>query len=166
MTAITRRTIKIIAAIFAVFAMIATASAQERAPEIYMDSGGVFGRAWDYAVGGVDVVAYRSLEEGAAPVQGTDEFTTEYKGVSWRFASQENLDAFVGNPDYYRPEYGGYCAWAVAEGKLAKGDPRHWHIHNDKLYLNVSAGIKRRWLRDLGGYLEKSERNWPGVLER
>ena len=155
------------AALLGVAAMfVSAASAQDRAPDIYMDKGGIFGTPWQYAVGGVDVVAYWSLEAGADPVPGSDEFATAYKGVNWRFSSQENLDAFIADPDRYRPQYGGYCAWAVAEGKLAKGDPRHWHVHEGKLYLNVSAGIKRRWLRDLDGYLSKSEANWPGVLAR
>ena len=148
-----------------VVAAAAVSSAAARAPEVYMDQGGFFGEAWAYAVDGYDVVAYYQLEEGAPPVEGNDAFAADYKGVKWRFSSQENLDAFVADPDRYRPQYGGYCAWAVAKNKLAKGHPEHWYVHDGKLYLNVSARIRRDWIKNMQQFLEQSEQNWPGVLE-
>ncbi len=145
---------------------IAASPASARAPEIYLDEGGLFSAPWDYAVDGYDVVAYHSLTPDAEPVPGSDEFVAEYKGARWRFASAENLAAFEADPDRYRPQYGGYCAWAVAEGTLAKGDPRQWHVREDKLYLNVNARIKRRWLSDVEDYLARSEKNWPDILDK
>ncbi len=153
-----------LAAAFSV--LFVSSGAAARAPEIFMQGGGFFGSAWEYAIDGHDAVAYYSLEEGAAPVPGDDAFVTTYKGEKWRFSSQENLDAFEADPARYAPQYGGYCAWAVAENKLAKGAPAHWHIHNGKLYLNVNARIKKKWLSDIEGYLARSEENWPGILDR
>lgn len=147
--------------ILALIFIVAAGAAQAAKPEVYMDGGGLFGTAWTHAVGGYDTVAY--FTEGK-PVQGKDEFTTEYKGVNWRFASQENLDKFKANPDQYRPQYGGYCAYAVANGGTAKGEPEVWHIHEGKLYLNVSKSVQRRWLKDVPGYITKANTNWPGVL--
>lgn len=143
---------------------VAAAQAQERAPEIYLDAGGVFSKAWEYAVDGYDVVAYYDLEENAAPVVGDDAYVAEYKGVKWRFSSQENLNAFQENPGRYAPAYGGYCAWAMARGQLAKGDPKAWYVHEGKLYLNVNARIQRRWLSDLENEIERGNANWPGAL--
>ncbi len=137
-----------------------------RSPEIYMDGGGVFGRAWRHAVGGYDTVAYHSLSQGDAPVMGLEEHTTEYKGASWVFASQENLDAFKDDPDQYRPRYGGYCAWAMARNKLAKGDPAVWHIEDDRLYLNVSTRYKREWLQNIDRDIARADANWPAILDR
>lgn len=151
-------------AVMAVF--FAGTSAEARAPEVYMQSGGFFGKAWEYAINGYDAVAYYALEEGADPVEGNDAFVATYKGEKWRFSNQENLDAFEADPAQYAPQYGGYCAWAVAENKLAKGDPAQWHVHEGKLYLNVNARIKRSWLSDIEGYLARSEMNWPGILDR
>ncbi len=130
--------------------------------EIYVRQGGVFSSGWDYAIGGYDTVAY--FTEGQ-PIQGSDEFTTEYKGVRWRFVSQENLDKFLADPEKYRPQYGGYCAYAVANNTTAEGNPENWAIHNGKLYLNVSKGVQRRWLKDKDGYVEKADNNWPDVLK-
>jgi len=114
------------------------------------------------AVGGYDTVAY--FTQGK-PVKGSSEFSTKYKDVNWEFASQENLDLFLGDPDKYMPAYGGYCAYAVALGSTAKGDPKQWEIYNDRLYLNVNASIQRRWTADKPGFIERSEANWPTVLD-
>ncbi|MFQ5564596.1 MAG: YHS domain-containing (seleno)protein [Parvularculaceae bacterium] len=147
-------------------ALVAIAPALARAPEIYMNDGGLFGAPWEYAVNGYDVVAYFDLAEGAPPVEGADLFVTEYKGVKWRFANAENLAAFKANPDRYRPQYGGYCAWAIANDSLAKGDPKVWYVYEGKLYLNVNRRIQRDWLSDIPDFIARAESNWPGILDR
>lgn len=130
-------------------------------PEIYVKKGGAFSSGWEYAIDGYDAVAY--FTEGK-PVKGKAEFQTEYKGVNWVFSSQENLDSFKADPDKYRPVYGGYCAYAVSQGSTASGDPEVWYIEDGKLYLNYSKGIQRRWLKDIPGYIEAANNNWPKVL--
>ncbi|MFT6255288.1 MAG: YHS domain-containing protein, partial [Granulosicoccus sp.] len=60
------------------------------------------------AIRGTDTVAY--FTQGK-PVKGSDEFTTEWQGVTWKFASQMHLDLFVATPEKYAPHYGGYCAY-------------------------------------------------------
>jgi len=114
------------------------------------------------AVEGHDTVAY--FTQGK-PVKGLSNFSTEYKGATWQFASQENLDLFLSDPEKYAPAYGGYCAYAVAQGYTAKGDPEQWEIHENRLYLNFNASIQTRWSADKLDYIAKSESNWPGVLE-
>lgn len=114
------------------------------------------------AAGGYDVVAY--FKDGA-PVKGTKEFNTDWKGAEWRFASAENLADFKADPDAFAPQYGGYCAWAAAQGYTAPGDPQIWTLHNDKLYLNYSAKVQADWLKDIDGFIAKADENWPGILE-
>ena len=46
------------------------------------------------------MTAYFTEEQ---PVKGKKAFQTEYKGVDWYFASQENLDKFKGDPEKYEP---------------------------------------------------------------
>ncbi|WP_300375653.1 YHS domain-containing (seleno)protein [Henriciella sp.] len=115
----------------------------------------------DTAVGGHDPVAY--FTEGQ-PVKGKKEFSTEYEGAEFRFASAENLAMFEEDPAKYAPQYGGYCAWAVAEGKTAKGDPGHWKIVDGKLYLNYNGKIQDRWEQNQAAFIEKGNTNWPTVL--
>ena len=113
------------------------------------------------AVGGYDAVAYFKAGRG---VKGSRKFSLKYKGANWLFSSAGNLAAFKASPSRYAPAYGGYCAWAASQGYTAKGDPKHWSIVGGKLYLNYSAGIKKKWLKDTSGHIAKSNANWPGVL--
>jgi len=116
----------------------------------------------DLAVNGYDPVAY--FKEGR-PVEGSADYTLDYKGAEWRFVSAENREAFRQNPAQYAPQYGGYCAWAVAQGSTAKGDPLHWRIVNGKLYLNYNAEIQKRWERDSSQNIQSADQNWPRVIE-
>lgn len=113
------------------------------------------------AVGGYDAVAYFKV---GRPVQGVAQFSTEYKGATWRFASKENLDAFRANPTAFAPQYGGYCSWAVAQGYTASGDPQVWKIVNGKLYLNYDTSVQAKWEKDIPGFITKADKNWPSVL--
>jgi YHS domain-containing protein len=110
------------------------------------------------AVGGYDPVAY--FTEGK-PVPGLKEITLEHQGVTWRFASEANRDAFRADPAKYAPQYGGYCAWAVSEGYTAKGDPNAWRIVDGKLYLNYDASVQRTWEKNITGHIAKGDANWP-----
>ena len=113
------------------------------------------------AVSGYDTVAY--FTEGR-PVEGDSRFEHEWKGATWRFSSAENLEKFRAAPERYAPQYGGYCAWAVAQGSTAPGNAEVWKIVDGKLYLNVNPDIAARWEKDIPGFIAKADANWPGVL--
>ena len=113
------------------------------------------------AVSGYDPVAYFNA---GAPVKGSAEFEIEHEGATWRFSSAENRDLFVADPAAYAPQYGGYCAWAVAQGQTAKGDPNFWKVVDGKLYLNFNASVQKKWETDIPGFIEKADANWPGIL--
>ena len=114
------------------------------------------------AVSGYDAVAYHT---GNMPVKGSREFTTRWKGVEWRFASQENLEKFEADPEAYAPQFGGYCAYGVANGYAVKGEPEIWRIVDGKLYLNYDQRIQRSWEADIPGYIAEANDKWPKVLE-
>lgn len=114
------------------------------------------------AVGGYDPVAYFTENK---PVKGNPKISTEYKGAKWYFASTENRDKFVANPGQYEPQYGGYCAWAVSQGKTASGDPQFWKVVNNKLYLNYDADVQKKWEVNIPDFIQKANANWPRVLE-
>lgn len=121
----------------------------------------------DVAVEGADMVAY--FTQGKH-VEGTWEFSLPWNGADWRFSSAENLRLFKENPEKYAPQYGGYCAYAVAQGSVASDsasiDPRAWSIVEGRLYLNNSKSVREIWLKDAQSYIKQADRNWPGVLER
>lgn len=110
------------------------------------------------AVRGTDVVAYFS--EGK-PVAGSPQFTHQWNGAEWRFASAANRDAFAADPAKYAPQYGGFCAWAVSQNYTAPIDPDAWKIVDGKLYLNYSRFVQLRWQLDTQGNISKADANWP-----
>src|SRR5687767_8151432 len=100
------------------------------------------------AVEGYDVVAYFTQ---AKPVRGDSDFTHEWNGATWRFASAAHRDEFAKNPGKYAPQYGGYCAFGVSRGYAVGIDPDAWKIVGGKLYLNYNAEVQRTWLGDVPG---------------
>lgn len=115
------------------------------------------------AIRGYDPVAYFVENK---PVKGSKDFTLEYNGAKWLFSSQENLDLFKANPEKYSPQYGGYCAYAVAQGTTASIKPEFFTIEDNKLYLNYSKSVYKRWTKDKSDYIEGANENWPEVLDK
>lgn len=115
------------------------------------------------AVGGYDVVSY--FKGDSKPIKGKKKFKASHQGANWLFANQENLDAFTDNPEKYQPQYGGYCAFAVAAGDTVKGDPLQYHIVDGKLYLNYNAKFNKIWFADKESFIEKANGQWPSLLE-
>ena len=116
------------------------------------------------AVAGYDTVAY--FTEGK-PVKGKNEFKVTYLDAEWHFSSAENKTLFEENPDKYRPQYAGHCAWAVAENQAkAPGNPKYWRIVDDKLYLNYNEEVQNRWFNDIPGFIELADKYWPEVSKQ
>ena len=113
------------------------------------------------AIRGYDPVAYH-LEN--RPVKGKTDYTYVYNNATWLFSSQENLDLFRGNPARYAPEYGGYCAYGMSKGFVVSTDPDAWTIEDGKLYLNHSLGVRRTWLKDVPGNIDRADRHWRDKL--
>lgn len=113
------------------------------------------------AVDGYDPVAY--FTDGR-PVEGNKEITYEWHGATWRFASAEHRELFVAAPEKYAPQYGGYCAWAVAHEYTADADPLAWKVVDGRLYLNYDVKIQEKWLADYRNYIVAGDGNWPKLL--
>lgn len=115
------------------------------------------------AIRGYDAVTY--FTEGK-PVRGVPEYAAQWKGATWYFASAANRDAFRAVPEKYVPQYGGYCAYGIAQGVAPESDPTLWRIVDGKLYLNINARVQERWVRDIPGYVRAADQNWPNVLKK
>ncbi|SFZ89589.1 YHS domain-containing protein [Flaviramulus basaltis] len=63
-----------------------------------------------FAAEGYDIVAYFKNEA----IEGNKAFKTEFDGINYKFSSEKNLNIFNEDPKKYIPQYGGYCAYAVA----------------------------------------------------
>lgn len=113
------------------------------------------------AIKGYDTVAY--FTQGK-PVKGKSEFSTEYKEATWLFSSKENLELFKTDPEKYAPQYGGYCAYAVANNTTASIKPELFTIYDGKLYLNYNQSINDKWQADKENFIKDADKNWPALL--
>lgn len=113
------------------------------------------------ALDGYDPVAFFA----GAPVAGRAEVTYQWNGATWRFATEANRAAFARSPEAYAPQFGGYCAYAVANGYTAKASPEAWHIEDGKLYLNFNLDVRDRWLAKKSEFIPAGARNWPAVIQ-
>ena len=111
-----------------------------------------------YAVHGYDVVAYFTVGQ---PTEGDDQFTAEYQGTQYRFASAGNRDRFKSDPAAFAPQFGGYCAFGASVGRKFDGDPNAWRVIDGKLFLNLNKQIQARWLKDTAGFIRGANHNWP-----
>ena len=116
---------------------------------------------------GYDVVAYFENEA----IKGDDQFISEYDEVSYKFSSEKNLKAFNSKPEKYAPQYGGYCAYAVAV-KEDKVDinPKTFQIIDDKLYLfynKLGVNTLENWNEEGVEKLTKqANENWKRLLKK
>jgi YHS domain-containing protein len=112
------------------------------------------------AIKGYDPVAYFT---DSKPVKGSPNFTHQWNGATWQFASAEHRDEFAKSPEKYAPQYGGYCAYGVSQKHTAPIDPEAWTVLDGKLYLNYSQGVKKTWSQDIPKYLQEADKNWPAL---
>jgi hypothetical protein len=115
------------------------------------------------AIEGYDVVAY--FADGK-PAKGSGAFAHEWMNATWRFASAANRDAFAKEPEKFAPQYGGYCAFGVSRGYAVPVDPEAWKVVDGKLYLNYNKDVQTEWNKDVAGYIQKADANWPDVLKK
>lgn len=112
------------------------------------------------AIKGYDPVAY-FLQNKA--VEGNDQFTFDWNGSKWKFASQANVDSFKVAPEKYAPQYGGYCAYGCSENHKSPTDPNAFTIVDNKLYLNYSLKVKSFWLKDTTSRIKDADAYWNSL---
>ncbi|MBI2517025.1 MAG: YHS domain protein [Opitutae bacterium] len=129
-----------------------------KAATLNVDDHGVF-------LGGYDVVAYFTAHEATV---GDLRFSTRHEGAIFHFATQGHLDAFKAAPARYLPKFGGFCAFAVANGKTTvKANPRTFKLRDGALYLffdDLYEGKRFNtivpWNENEREFLSRAEANW------
>ena len=133
------------------------------------------------ALGGADVVAYRSLTWSADDaarephVQGDAAFAAAHNGFTFWFASAANRDAFRADPAAYAPKLGGFCAFGLTGAdprnlhpQLAKlytmpVDPDVWWLDGDALYTFRGPDAMRLFLAAADDNARTAEAHWAAL---
>ncbi len=111
------------------------------------------------AVKGYDVVAYFDDQ----PTPGDPAINSESEGVLYYFANEDNKARFDASPTHFLPAFGGWCAYAMSEGKYFDIDPTSFKVSNGHLYLfynGVGGDTKAIWDSDEAGCERKADQNW------
>ena len=109
------------------------------------------------ALQGYDVLSY--LEKVAE--KGSKEFSVEYGGVTWYFATANHRDQFRQDPEDFLPQYGGFCAYSVGRGYPATADPRAFAVSGGKLYLFFDKAVQAVWEQEQKRLVSAANRYWP-----
>ena len=114
---------------------------------------------------GYDVVSYFTKK---TPLKGNKIYEATFENAKFRFATQEHLNLFKENPKKYIPQYGGYCAYAVAAKKTKMYiDADAYEIRDGKLYLFYSSWLGSKlkdWqTEDTKKLQEKADKNWQEI---
>jgi YHS domain-containing protein len=86
---------------------------------------------------GADVVAYFTDKTDR---KGSPAIKSVYKGVTFRFATDEHKALFDAAPEKYIPQFGGYCTNGIAYGIPWGGDANNWEMIDGKLYMFGGQG--------------------------
>lgn len=114
------------------------------------------------AIQGYDPVSYSK----GKPMEGKKEFSKQYQGATYRFATAKNRDEFAKKPEKYAPEYGGWCAYAMADGDKVSIDPETYKIIDGKLYLfyhTVLSNTLKKWNEDEKNLHQKADVAWQKI---
>jgi YHS domain-containing protein len=114
----------------------------------------------DVAINGFDPVSYFN----GKPAKGNSKISSDYKGVTYFFINEANMETFKKTPAKFEPAYGGWCAYTVAlNGDRVKVNPSVYKIVNGKLYLFYSFNGDNRllkWNKDEGKLKPAADRHW------
>ncbi len=123
-------------------------------------------RAVTYAPGGIAISGYDAVAYFTAgrAVRGSAEYAIMWRGATWYFASPESLMVFEMDPEAYAPQFGGYCAYAVAEGQTGSAAPDAYFFYNDRLYFMHDLSMLRKMKSQLPEIVAEAEAHWPEAL--
>ena len=117
---------------------------------------------------GYDPVSYFP-EGGGRPQKGLISISLEQNGITYRFASEANKALFQKTPARFVPQYGGWCAWAVAEiNKRVDVDPESFVVRDGRLYLfyrDAKLDTRAMWTPKAAELIQKAEANWPILMK-
>jgi YHS domain-containing protein len=111
---------------------------------------------------GFDAVAYMT-DNKVTP--GSGDHAVAHGGANYWFASPEHETAFAAEPAKFAPQYGGYCAYAMSQGRLSPIQPEVYEIYEGQLLLFTNPEFKRLFDKDPAKNKALADQNWPKLVE-
>lgn len=111
---------------------------------------------------GYDAVAFFT---DIKPVKGNPQFQFKHNDAIYYFVSQDHLDLFKTNPEKYKPQFGGWCAYAVSLGRIAPIDVNTFSILDGRLVIQHNQRAVNGWNKDVEGNLALADKYWPEVVK-
>lgn len=123
------------------------------------------------ALQGYDPVSYFKSDK---PQKGQSRFQAKQGEAIYWFSSESNKQEFLKEPKKYEPQYGGWCAYAVADHKSkVEVDPLSYTIQDGRLllfYNGVWGDTRKKWLstknKDPKAFLKEADDHWPEVKNK
>lgn len=115
------------------------------------------------ALHGYDPVAYFNRERA---VRGNRGILERVGGATYYFASRASRYTFLKDAPRYQPQFGGYCATSMAQGRLEDVNPEIYAIFDGKLYLFKDDGARTRFLTDPRGTIAAAAHNYFEKAQR
>lgn len=112
------------------------------------------------AASGYDLVSYFTDE---TPQKGSENHTYTLEDAIFYFVSENNKRSFIAAPEKYLPQYGGWCAYAMARGKNVGINPEAYLIEEEKLYLFYKTNwnnTRLKWQENKAVLKSKADENW------
>jgi len=113
------------------------------------------------AIQGYDPLAYFTVKKA---LEGKKEFRMVYDGITYHFATAQNLALFKASPTKYEPQFGGWCAYAMGKNcEKVEIDPETFKVVDGKLYLFYNKFFNntlKDWNKNEAALKQKAEQNW------
>jgi YHS domain-containing protein len=116
------------------------------------------------ALSGYDPVSFFT-EDDSKPVNGSTSITSDHKGATYFFVSEDNKQTFESNREKYTPQFGGYCAYGISVDGLFPIDVATAQIYKNKLYINKNQDILAMFEKDKDEVIAKATEKWPGLVK-
>ncbi|MEQ8818622.1 MAG: YHS domain-containing (seleno)protein [Sumerlaeia bacterium] len=114
---------------------------------------------------GYSPVAY--FTRGKA-VKGNPAYAATYRGVTYHFASRDEVETFKQNPSKYEPAYGGWCATGMMIEQKLQIDPETFKIVDNRLFLyknDAEVNALHVWNKgDEAEQVAKADGYWESLL--
>ena len=108
------------------------------------------------------------------PIKGNPKISAKQGDVLYYFASEANKQTFLKEPQKYEPQFGGWCAYAVADSKSkVEVDPLSYSIQKGRLllfYNGLWGNTREKWntnkKKTPDQYLTEADANWSEVKNK